>query len=103
MQLSRSIPYFNALLKAQNNKRMSILKAFPTFVIDDLIEILYNIVLGKANIGTRKNNLIKHQNALLKLIDTKTKNGRRRVIYNQNGGFLNVLIPIIAAIASKML
>ena len=54
MKYDRSIPYFNAILKAVQNKRMSILQSFPSFVIDDLLEVLYNVVLGKVDISTGK-------------------------------------------------
>ena len=103
MKFSSSLPYFNALLKAPNNRRISILRAFPSFVVDDIVEVLYNVVLGRADIGSRKKKVAKYQNALMNLINIKSRNGRGRVIYNQNGGFLRTLLPIIIGLASNML
>ena len=102
MQLSRSVPYFTTLLKAPITNRMRILRAFPTFVIDDKVEILYNVILGKVSIGSRKHKLMKYQKSLLNLVNNKSKNGRRRVIYDQNGGFLGALIPIILSLATQL-
>lgn len=96
MKLERSIPYFNALIKASKPKRMSILQSFPSFVIDDMLEVLLNIVLGKVDIATRKKNILKkHQKPLIDLVNTKNKKLMRKVIYKQSGGFLGALIPII--------
>jgi hypothetical protein len=91
----RSLPFFNALLKASTMKRMNILHSSPSYVVDDLIEILYNVVLGKVDIGRRAVNLKKHKKALLDIVNTPSKKGKRRVIYKQKGGFLGALIPII--------
>jgi hypothetical protein len=79
-------------------KRMNILHSFPSFVVDDIIEILYNVVLGKVDIGRRKVKLHKHKKALLELVNIKSKNGRRKVIYKQTGGFLGALIPIVLSV-----
>ena len=99
----RSLPYFNVLLKSSNNKRMSILRTFPSYVIDDLVEILYNIVLGKVDIGSKKRNLQKHKNALVKIANANTKTQKRKLIYKQTGGFLGALIPIIASVAGSLI
>jgi hypothetical protein len=94
----RSLPFFNALLKASTMKRMNILHSSPSFVVDDLIEILYNVVLGKVDIGRRSVNLKKHKKALLDIVNTPSKTGKRRIIYKQKGGFLGALIPIILSL-----
>jgi hypothetical protein len=98
---NRSLPYLNALLKSPNMKRMNILHSFPSFVVDDIIEILYNVVLGKVDIGRRTGKLQKHKKALLDLVNANSINGRRQVIYKQTGGFLGALIPIILSIFGK--
>jgi hypothetical protein len=95
MKIQRSIPYFNALLKAPTGKRMTILQSFPSHVVDDLIEVLYNVVLGRVDVGTRSRNLKKHRRALLDLVNTKGKRFKRGVIFKQRGGFLGALIPIV--------
>lgn len=95
--MKRSLPFFNALLKAPSKNRVGILKSFPQFVVDDLVEILYNIITGVVKV--RKDKLNKHKKALLDLKNAKSKIGRRRIIYNQKGGFLGALIPVITSIA----
>lgn len=103
MKISRSIPYFNALLKASSHKRMEILHAFPSFVLDDLIEVLYNVVLGRVDIGRKSKNLLKHKKALVDIVNTKSKSGKRALVYNMKGGFLGALLPIILGVTAKAL
>ena len=103
MKLNRSLSYFNTLLKAPINNRMSILQAFPTFVVDDLVEILYNIVMGHVDIGSRKKNLNRHKKTLLKLVNIKNKKGRRKMIYKQNGGFIAALLPLVLGLLGPTL
>ena len=103
MKLNRSIPYFNTLLKSPNTNRMSILQAFPNFVVDDLIEVLYNIVVGNADIGSKKSSLRRHKKTLLNLVHVRSKKARRTMIYNQKGGFIAALLPIILGILGPML
>ena len=47
MKIERSLPYFNAIIKSPNSNRMQILKAFPSFVVDDLVNIIFDIVSGR--------------------------------------------------------
>jgi hypothetical protein len=103
MRFQRSIPFFNSLLKSSVNKRIEILQAFPNFVVDDLIEILYNVVLGNVDVSKHKKRLVKHKKVLLNIINLKNKKSRRGIIYNQSGGFLGALIPLILGIASNFL
>jgi hypothetical protein len=96
MRLKRSIPFFTTLLKAPSVNRSAILHAFPIFVVDDLVEILYNIVMGTALLGKKKEiHLKKHKRPLLKLVDVKSKRERRVHIYKQKGGFIGSLIPLV--------
>lgn len=102
MKLERSLPYFNALLKANTSSRMSILRAFPKFVIDDLLEVLLNIVMGRTDLTTKNQHVRKHKKALLDIAKTKGKAKSRpylrRIIYKQGGGFLPALIPLVMSI-----
>lgn len=95
MKFNRSIPYFNAVLKADVSKRITILQAFPTFVIDDLLEILLNIVRGTMKVTNSKFKVLKrHKKPLIDLVNSKNKKLMRKVIYKQRGGFIGALIPI---------
>lgn len=100
---SRSLPFFNVLLKAQPSKRMSILQQLPSHVVDDLIEILYNVVLGKVDIGGKISNIKRHKNALLNIVHAQGKKGKRQVFYKQSGGFLGALIPLIVSTISRLI
>ena len=92
----RSIPYFKALLKSKQTKRMNILQSFPSFVIDDLLEVLYNVVLGRVNLSAPKRKMLKrHQKPLLDLVNTKNKKLMRKIIYTQSGGFIGAILPIV--------
>ena len=100
--MKRSTVYFIALLKAPKNRSMGILQAFPSFVIDDLIEIIYNVVLENVPIGSKRANLKKNQKTLLKLVDTKGKKTRRGIIYRQKGGFLGAVLPIVISVLGSL-
>jgi hypothetical protein len=103
MKFDKSIPFFNVLLKAPVGTRHGILNSFPQFVIDDLVEILYNIVLGNIDLGSRKKNLKKYKKPLLDILNTKSKLGRRRIVYRQKGGFIGSLIPIVLSVLANTL
>jgi hypothetical protein len=100
MKLERSIPYFNALLKASSNKRITILQSFPQFVIDDLLEVLMNVVMGRVDVSKGKQALLKkHKKVLLDIANTQSKPKMRQVIYRQKGrGFLAALLPLVMSI-----
>ena len=98
MKIERSIPFFTALLKSQKSMRMKILQSFPTYVIDDLIEIILNIVRGNVNVSQGKKEVLKkHRKSLLTLVNTKNKKLMRKVMNKQRGGFIAALLPIALA------
>ena len=82
---------------------MSILQAFPTFVVDDLVEVLYNIVMGHVDIGSKKRNLARHKKMLLNLVNTNGKTKRRKMIYRQKGGFIAALLPLVLGLLGPTL
>jgi len=59
---------------------MQILKAFPSFVVDDLVNIIFDIVSGRLDIGSRKENLKKHRKVLMAIANTKSMRDRWRVL-----------------------
>jgi len=95
MKIERSLPYFNAIIKSPNSNRMQILKAFPSFVVDDLVNIIFDIVSGRLDIGSRKENLKKHRKVLMEIANTKSMRDRRRVLKSQKGGFIAAILPIV--------
>lgn len=102
-KFSRSIPYLNVLLKTQN-QRKKLLKSFPKFVIDDILEIIYNVVVGNVKISKRrKSTLRRYKNTLENIVRTKSKKLREKIIYRQTGGFIGMLIPVIASVATSLI
>lgn len=104
MKFERSIPYYKALLKANPSKRIKILQSFPSFVIDDMLEVLYNIVLGRVKLnGSKQKMLKKHQRPLLDLVNTKNRKRMRKIFYKQKGGFIGAILPIVLSALGGLL
>ena len=98
MKLKRSIPFFTALIKSPQNIRMNILKSFPKFVIDDLLEIIINVVRGNVDISeSRKKVLRNHKRTLLTMVNARNIKHQRQAMYKQKGGFIAALLPIALA------
>ena len=96
MKIERSIPYFKILLKSTPAKRMTVLDAFPEYVIDDLMEVLVNLVRGTLKVkGEKLRTLRRYRTPLLNLVNSKNKKVMRKVFYKQKGAFLASLIPVI--------
>lgn len=106
--INRSIPYIKFLVRSANKSRKNynrsdLLRKFPKHVTDDIIEILYNIVMG--NLPSSKRNVTKlkaYEKPLLHLINLPSKRNRRSYIYKQRGGFISTLIPIIASLVGAI-
>ena len=98
MKLERSIPFLMSLIKSQKSSRMNILKSFPTFVIDDLLEIIINIVKGNVDVSeARKKVLRNHKRTLLQMVNARNIKFQRQAMYKQGGGFIAALLPIALA------
>ena len=70
--LKRSEPFFISLLKAKPGNRQKLLHAFPSYVIDDITEILFNVINKKVPISpNRKKILIKYKTPILKILNSK--------------------------------
>ena len=112
----RSLPFIKALVKIRQNKdKLAVLEKFPNFVINDIVEILYNIINQNCNVSARHiSQLRKHKKSVSQLVDNaihgaryKSANRRHRVIqqsaiYKQKGGFLSVILPIIASVLGNL-
>jgi len=78
----------------------------PKFVADDIAEILYNIIMGNAEISKHhRQKLSKIKNELYRIIRAKSKQTRRKELYKQSGGaaFLPILLPAIATVVSSLI
>jgi hypothetical protein len=91
---------------ASKNKRLQILKKFPDYVVNDIIEILLNVVSGNIEISKHlQKSLRRQKRPLLQLMkDGKKANikKRRSMVYKQNGGFLGAVIPVLASVISAI-
>lgn len=99
----RSLPFIHALINVKQNKnKLALLRKFPRFVLDDILEILYNVVNQNCRItGKHVHILRKHKSSVSNLLNSALKKrvkSRHRVLYKQKGGFLATLLPIIASV-----
>jgi len=81
-----------------------LLRKFPNFVTNDLVEILYNILIGHLPVKTKtRQQLSKHERSLLRLVNLPNRTKRQSYVYKQSGGFLGTVIPIIAALTGGLI
>ena len=99
MKFDKSIPYFKALMQAPAKNRMMILQSFPHFVIDHLVEIIFNAVMGNVKLSSKSRKLAeKHKKALKQItVAARNKNKRRSLIYKQKGGFIGAILPFLTS------
>jgi len=97
--VKRSLPYIKVLVKSKNNvNKNEVLRNFPPFVINDIVEILYNIVKGNIDIESKQKKCLKpYKKPLLKLVNMPKKS-RKNFVYKQKGGFIGAVLPIIASL-----
>ena len=101
--LKRSSPFILTLLKVKPSSRAKLLHTFPTYVIDDIIEILYNVIHRKVPISAKRQNvLLKHKNPILRILNSG-KSKRRQILYKQRGGFLGALLPILSGVLGAVI
>jgi hypothetical protein len=94
MKFKRSLPYLNNLISSPKNKRVAMLNTFPSFAVDDLIEIIRNV----SNLKTIK----KHRKTINKISNTKKKSVSRKLLCCQSGGFIAAVLPIVMAVLGLM-
>jgi len=103
-RLKRSVPFFKVLLRSKKQHRFQILKNFPPFVINDIIEILINIVRGNVKLPARYIKIFRRQRKpLLDITHSNNKRKQRQIIYKQKGGFISSLLPIITTVIGGLL
>jgi hypothetical protein len=96
----RSLPFLKILHNSQPRaNKIELMKKFPEFVLDDMVELLYNVLIGSVKIKpTQKESLKRHKRKMYQFADLPTKKDRRDFIYKQKGGFLTAILPIIASL-----
>ena len=100
--VNRSMPFIKILIKSKGTvNKAELLRKFPDFVTNDIIESLYNVVMGNIAVQkTQVKQLKKYKKPLLHLINLPNKDKRKKFIYKQKGGFLGAVLPIIASLVS---
>jgi len=101
---SRVIPFVKVLDKSKSYvNKTEILKNFPEFVTNDIIEILYNILVGKLHIKScHKKTLAKHKTKMPEFANLSSLKKRRNFIYEQKGGFLGAILPAIISVLGNL-
>lgn len=82
------------------------IKTLPDFVIDDIVEIIYNLLFGNVNIrsGKQMQMLSRYRRPLIKLFNMyKNRRARRSMVREQSGGFIGAVIPVVASILASAL
>ena len=103
-RIKRSVPFFKVLLRSKKQHRLPILKNFPPFVMDDIIEILINIVRGNVKSPARYSKIFRIQRKpLLDIIRSNNKRKQRQIVYKQKGSFISSLLPIITTVIGGLL
>lgn len=98
--IARSVPFIKIMIKSKSSvDKGDLLRKFPSFVIDDIAQILRDVVLKRIPIRKRYVKALQaHKKPLLKLAKLKNKKGRSKLIYKQKGGFIAGILPIIASL-----
>ena len=96
---TRALPLVCVLHKSKSCvNKCDILKKFHKFVTDDIIKLLQNILIGKLSIkSSQKKALAKHRNKMHEFATLPSLKMRRKFIYQQKGGFLGTILPIIVS------
>lgn len=105
-KLKRTLPFLWVLRQAPDSKKQVMLRSFPSYVVDDMVEILYNILHENVPIRNpgHKNVLLKKKLILSNIArSVNNKKLRKQLIYNQKGGFLGAVIPILSTVLGGLL
>ena len=104
-QLNRSYPYLQLLMhNPPHRSKKKLIQSFPNFVIDDIVEILYNLLFGNVPIRSSRQMVVlkKYRRPLVTLFNRyKNKRIRRNIVRDQSGGFLASIIPIVASVLAS--
>lgn len=100
-KLRRTLPFLETLKNVlPNMRKKKMLQSFPDYVLDDMVEILYNILYENVRLrnGKFKPTLMKYKKPLANIVNLKLRKSKRRsLMRQQSGGFIGALIPILAS------
>ena len=106
-KLKRTLPFLRLLRQASNNtQKHKMLKAFPGFVVDDMVEILYNILYQNVSVRNPRHKavLMTRKRPLTSIVRAyKQKNKRKILLRKQSGGFIGAIVPILTSVLGGLL
>ena len=85
--MNRSIPYFKIILKSPPKNRLAVMKSFPSFVMDDFIDILESIVYSRLVKDKKRKNTLVH------IVSGRNKAQRRKRLIQKGNGIYEWLLP----------
>ena len=103
--VQRSYPFIKVLIKSRPSvNKAELLRKFPPYVTNDIIEILQNVVTGHLPIkAQQKQKLKKYQNQLTRLVSIRKHKQKEKYFHNQKGHFIGALLPILASVLGGIL
>ena len=103
--VQRSYPFIKILIKSRPSvNKAELLRKFPPYVTNDIIEILHNVVTGQLPIKSKqKQTLGKYKNQLVRLVNIRKHKQKQKYFHNQNGHFIGALLPILASVLGGIL
>ena len=102
----RTLPYLVQLRDTPDRQKRKRLQTLPDFVLDDMVEILYNILYRNVRLrnGRHISVLMKNRKPLTQIVNSyNRKQKRRKLLKSQKGGFIAAIIPVLAAALSSTL
>ena len=85
--MNRSIPYFKIILKSPSKNRLAVMKSFPSFVMDDFIDILQSIVYSRFVKDKKRKNILVH------IVSGRNKAQKRKRLIQKGNGIYEWLLP----------
>ena len=106
--MKRSKPFFESLVRIKNVKeKIKALNHFPDYVVQDIIEVLYNVANQNCKINKcQREKLVKEQRNIEKILKAVAKNKKKKakhILKGQKGGFIATLIPIVLSVLNSIL
>jgi hypothetical protein len=103
----RALPFIKILHKniGPRVNKSAILKHFPPYVTDDIVEILHNILIGKLDVKACQRKLLAKQRKKMHEFENLPPSLKRRrdFVHKQRGGFLGAILPIIASVLGGLI
>lgn len=87
-------PLLSMLASATPQQRIAILKTASSRQINSICEVCKNVLAGNVPVNIKK--LKKYKKCIRALATKSTSlNHRKKILINQNGGFLPLILPLI--------